>query len=218
MKTILITGASDGLGFAAARKLLERGGARVISLSRSQPSDDRIGHIPLDLTDENSIKNAVEQILALSDKIDVLINCAGVMAREDDLSYPEIRRVFETNVMGVILLESLLVPKIKADGIDVINVISTTATRGDTRLPIYSASKWALRGFTKSLQEQFKGTAARAVNFIPGGFMSKMSEKIDQPVDDPENWPPVEIMADELVKVIETPKQVEISEIIINRK
>jgi NAD(P)-dependent dehydrogenase (short-subunit alcohol dehydrogenase family) len=194
------------------------GGAKVISLSRSQPSDDRIGYIPLDLTDENSIKNAVEQILALPDKIDVLINCAGVMARENDLSYPDIRRVFETNAMGVILLESLLVPKIKADDIDVINVISTTATRGDTRLPIYSASKWALRGFTKSLSEQFKGTAARAVNFIPGGFMSKMSEKIGQPVSDPENWPPVEIMADELVKVIETPKQVEISEIIINRK
>jgi short-subunit dehydrogenase len=140
------------------------------------------------------------------------------MAREDDLSYPEIRRVFETNVMGVILLESLLVPKIKEAGIDVINVISTTATRSDTRLPIYSASKWALRGFTKSLSEQFKGTAARAVNFIPGGFMSKMSEKIGQPVNDPENWPPVEIMADALVQVVETPKQVEISEIIINRK
>ncbi|MDR3125511.1 MAG: SDR family oxidoreductase [Candidatus Nomurabacteria bacterium] len=216
-KTILITGASDGLGFATAGKLLAKG-YRVIGLSRSKPRDDRIDYIELDLTDENSIKNAVQQILTLPDEIDILVNCAGVMAREDDLSREELDRVFWSNALGVILLESLLLPKIKEIGADVINVISTTALRGDTRQPIYGASKWALRGFTKSLQEQFKGANARAVNFVSGGFVSRMPEKIGKTIDDPENWLPVDIVADELVKVIETPKRAEISEIIVNRK
>ena len=76
-----------------------------------------------------------------------------------------------------------------------------------------------MRGYTKSLQELFKGKKSRAISFCPGGMRNKMLEKITgEQLSDPENWMPVEIIADELVKVVETPKQAEISEIIINRK
>lgn len=174
-------------------------------------------HIPLDLTDEQSIESAVNAINQIEGQI-VLINCAGVMAREDELTMAELDRVFRTNVTGVILLEQLLFDQIKSVDGEIINVISTSALRGDVAQPIYSSSKWALRGFTQSLQARLKGSKARAISFVPGGFISKMAEKIGRTIPDPENWMPVEDVSQALYDVIKAPKTYEVSEIVLNRK
>jgi 3-oxoacyl-[acyl-carrier protein] reductase len=221
MKTIFITGASDGLGFATAQLLLEKG-YDVFSLSRSKPTDDRIKHIALDLTDEESIENATKQVLELDAPITALINCAGIMSRfdrTDEKQFSDIVNVYSTNVMGTIYLVNFLLDKIIKDEVDIINVSSTAGTKGSASEPVDVSSKWAMRGYTKSLQELFKGKKSRAISFCPGGMRNKMLEKITgEQLPDPENWMPVEVVANELVKVIETPKQAEISEIIINRK
>lgn len=215
-KQIIITGVSDGLGATTAQKLLEKG-YKVIGLSRSKPNDDRIEYISLDLTDEKSIMEAAEKLNKINEQF-CFINCAGVMADEAKNEAAEIERVFKTNTTGPILLEQLLFEKVVTTESDIINVISTSATRGDVNQPIYSSSKWGLSGYTKSLTARLKSTPARAISFIPGGFISDMPKKIGRTIADPENWTPVEIIADELIKVVETPKQIEISEVIINRK
>ncbi|GHU07300.1 hypothetical protein FACS189431_1630 [Alphaproteobacteria bacterium] len=215
-KTIIITGVSDGLGLATAKKLLEKE-YEVIGLSRSKPNDDRIDYIPLDLTNEKSIVEAAKQINRIGKRF-CFINCAGVMADEDKIEMGEIERVFQTNTTGPILLEQLIFETVKKTGSDIINIISTSATRGDVDQPIYSSSKWGLLGYTKSLTARLKSTPARAISFIPGGFISDMPKKIGRTIADPENWTPVEIIADELIKVVETSSRIEISEIIINRK
>ncbi|PID30424.1 hypothetical protein CR973_02475 [Candidatus Saccharibacteria bacterium] len=221
MKTVLVTGASDGLGFATAQKLLEKGYA-VFSLSRSKPSDDRIAHISLDLTDESSIENAAKQVLELESPITALVNCAGIMSRFDrtnEKQFSDIVRVYATNVMGAIYLVHLLLDRIIKDEADIINIASTAGTKGSANEPVYASSKWAMRGYTKSLQELCKGKKSRAISFCPGGMRNNMLEKITgESLPDPENWMPVEIIADKLVHIIETPKQAEVSEIIINRK
>ena len=140
------------------------------------------------------------------------------MAREDELTMAELDRVFRTNVTGVILLEQLLFDQIKSVDGEIINVISTSALRGDVAQPIYSSSKWALRGFTQSLQARLKGSKARAISFVPGGFISKMAEKIGRTIPDPENWMPVEDVSQALYDVIKAPKTYEVSEIVLNRK
>lgn len=190
--------------------------------SRSKPTDDRIKHVALDLTDEKSIENTAKQVLELGTPITALINCAGIMSRfdrTDEKQFSDIVNVYSTNVMGTIYLVNFLLDKLIKDEADIINVASTAGTKGSASEPVYVSSKWAMRGYTKSLQELFKGKKSRAISFCPGGMRNKMLEKITgEQLSDPENWMPVEIIANELVKVVETPKQAEISEIIINRK
>lgn len=221
MKTVLITGASDGLGFATAKALSDKG-YTVFSLSRTNPSDNKLNHIPLDLTSEASIENAAQKVLNLQTPITALINCAGIMSRFDRTSekkFDDIVKVFCTNIMGTIFFVNFLLDRIIHDKADIINIASTAGTKGSASEPVYSSSKWAMRGYTKSLQELFKGKVSRAISFCPGGMRNTMLEKITgEQLSDPENWMPVEIIANELVKVIEIPKQAEISEIIINRK
>jgi short-subunit dehydrogenase len=213
--TYFITGASDGLGKELA-KLLLKNGEKVVGLVRTKPSLE-MNFIQLDLTDEKSIREAAAKIIETDNEIS-LVNCAGVMARETENTFAEISRVFLTNTIGPILLENLLFDKIRENGGEIVNVISTSATRGDMRQPIYSSSKWGLRGFTLGLSERFKGTKARAISFVPGGFLSKMSEKIGTKIVDPENWMPVSDVAKTLYDILKTPRTMEITEIVVNRK
>jgi short-subunit dehydrogenase len=217
--TYFITGASDGLGKSLAEILLKENDSKVVGLSRSKPEITNLtDYIELDLTDETSIKKAADKIAQTDGEIN-LINCAGVMAREEELDFAEIERVFKTNTTGVMLLESLLLNPIKARGGGmIINVISTSALRGDVAQPIYSTSKWAIRGFTKGLQARLKGTGVRVVSFVPGGFLTKMSEKIGKPISNPRDWMPVEDVAYELASVVKAPKTFGMSEVVINRK
>ncbi|MCL2037526.1 SDR family oxidoreductase [Candidatus Saccharibacteria bacterium] len=210
-----ITGASDRLGCELAKLLLEDG-EKVVGLSRTKP-DYEVDFLKLDLTNEDSIREAANEIAKTDGEIS-LVNCAGVMARETENNFAEISRVFLTNTMGPILLENLLFDKIRVEGGEFVNIISTSATRGDIRQPIYSSSKWGLRGFTLGLSERLKGSRARAISFVPGGFLSRMAEKIDKQIADPENWAPVADVAKMLYEVLKTPRTVEISEIVVNRK
>lgn len=213
--TYFITGASDGLGLSLAQILLSDG-KKVVGLSRTKPKIE-MDYIELDLSNEKSIQNAAEEITKTDSAIS-LVNCVGVMARENEQTFAEIERVFDTNVIGPMSLEELLFETLRKNSGEIVNVISTCALRGDVKQPIYSSSKWALRGFTHGLSERFKGSQARAISFVPGGFISQMSEKIGNKIADPENWMPVEDVAHELRRVLDLPRTMEISEIVINRK
>ena len=139
--------------------------------------------------------------------------------RTDEKQFSDIVNVYSTNVMGTIYLVNFLLDRLIKDEADIINVSSTAGTKGSASEPVYVSSKWAMRGYTRSLQELFSGKKSRAISFCPGGMRNQMLEKITgEQLSDPENWMPVDIVANELVKVLETPKQAEISEIIINRK
>jgi 2-keto-3-deoxy-L-fuconate dehydrogenase len=216
-----ITGASgDGLGFELARRLIDAG-FKVTDLSPSQPGDDRIGHIDLNLLDEASIERAAEEVKNSEEPITAFINCAGVMTNFDGLNNRrrgEIERVFKVNVEGQIYLMSCLMDKILADGADVVSVASSAATKGVANEQVYAPSKWAVRGYIKSLQEFFKGKPNRAVCFCPGGFQSKLFEKAGRDIADFDQYIPLEDIANLFFQVVTSPKTFELSEIVANRK
>jgi len=217
---IIITGASDGLGLQLA-KLYKEAGKTVINISRRK-SEFASLDIICDLQKGSDIKKAVKQIVALEEPLEALINCAGVLSIQPlgKIIEEEIDKVMSVNVRAAILLVSGLIEKIKKDEADIVNVSSSVGLKGYIEQAAYGASKWAMRGFSANLQAELKGTSSRVISFCPGGFKSKLFEKatgIDN-TEDGSKWMQAEYVALALKQALDLPKNMEVTEIIINRK
>ncbi len=217
---IVITGASDGLGLELA-KIYKQTGKKVINISRksSEYADESI---LTDLTSETEIRKATETILAMDEHIEALINCAGVLAIEplNSISSEKLHEVLAVNVEAAILLVSNLADRLKQDGSDIVNVASTVGLKGYVDQTAYGASKWAMRGFSANLQIELKDTNCRVISFCPGGFKSKLFEKAtgaDNTTSEGEWMNPKDI-ALFIKQILGLPKNMEVSEVIINRK
>ena len=163
---ILITGATRGIGFAAARQLAGRG-ARVIlasrDFSRAQAAADAIGAgvlpLALDLTDEASVADAAARVEREFGRLDVLVNNAAILldhyvdllALDPDL----LRRTFETNVIGTFRVTRAMLPLLKRSADPRVVLLSSGAGQlhGEPQAwaPAYSISKTALNMLTQQL-------------------------------------------------------------------
>lgn len=216
---IVITGASDGLG-AALAELFAADGKTVVNISRTE--NPKAKNVLTDLRDSAAIGQAAEAVLAMNEPLEALINCAGVLSVEElaKISTSEVEKVLAVNVAAPILLTSNLMDRLKRDGGDVVNVSSSVGTKGYKDQAAYGASKWALRGFSVNLQIELKNTPCRVISFCPGGFKTKLFEKatgVDN-TQDGSQWMKAEEVARCLKQLLELPKSMEVSEIIVNRK
>ncbi len=217
---IIITGASDGLGLQLA-KLYKEAGKNIVNISRRK-SEFASSNIICDLSDEEQIKKAVAEILKIDEKLEAVINCAGVLSVQKlgEISGVEFDRLMSVNVKAAILLISNLIEKIKKDEADIVNVSSTVGLKGYANQAVYGASKWAMRGFSANLQVELKGTKSRVISFCPGGFKTKLFEKatgVDN-TEDGSQWMKAEDVAMALKQTLDLPKNMEVGEIVINRK
>lgn len=216
----IITGASDGLGRELA-KLFLADKQRVIDIARTAGPEGAV-NIKCDLTKPEDIAAACEQLMKEEDKIQALINCAGVFSQSslDGISASDLSHVYDVNLKAPILLTSGLIEKIKQDGADIVNVSSTVGTKAKQNEAAYSTSKLALRGFSANLQLELKDSLSRVISFCPGGFKSKFFEKatgLDSTADN-NQWMDPKDVATLLKNILELPKNMEVSEIVINRK
>ncbi len=216
---IVITGASDGLGLEIA-KLYQTEGKKVINVSRreSQYADENLLH---DLTKGPEIIAAATEIKAIKEPLEILINCAGVYTDQPlgKISEDEIKRNMATHVKAPMLLASELIDRIKQDKTDIANVISAVATKANPNEAVYGASKWALKGFTKNLQLELKDLPCRVIGFYPGGFNSQLFVKATGKDKTKEgSWMQTKDVAACLKQLLDLPKNMEVSEIVINRK
>ncbi len=214
---IVITGASDGLGLELA-KLYKEAGKTVVNISRRECKYADY-NIVLNLREGAEIQEAARRVLEIPEPIEALVNSIGTFSTESfgDITEDEIKRLMSTNVKAPILLTSELIERIKSDETDVLNVISTAGTKGNPEHPVYAASKWAERGYTKALQAELKGTKCRVVSFCPGGMQTGFFEKTgENPTDD--SWMQPKDVAVLMKNILDLPKNMEVSEIIVNRK
>jgi NAD(P)-dependent dehydrogenase (short-subunit alcohol dehydrogenase family) len=163
-RSIVVTGASTGLGREMALYLAERGFTvyatmRDLSDAGSLLNDPRgrnrnIKTLALDVTDSESIHHAIDSIVAESGSIYGLINNAGIGLRGyfEDLDPQEIRRMFDANVFGVMEVTRAVLPHMRKAGLGRVLLISSVGGRiGSLGVSTYCASKFALEGFGESL-------------------------------------------------------------------
>lgn len=217
---IVITGASDGLGLQVAR-LYKEEGQKVVNISRRECEFADV-NICLSLREGPEIHKAAQQILGIDEPMQALVNCAGVISIQKlgEVTEDEVERLMSINVKASILLVSEMIDKIRKDETDIVNVASTVGLSGYIDRAVYGASKWALRGFSQNLQTEFKGQPNRVISFCPGGFKSKIFEKaaaVDTLGDNKERMRS-EDLALALKQILDLPKNIEVSEIILNRK
>lgn len=174
---VLITGASSGIGLAAANLFAQRGW-RVAATMRT-PSDgtalekqDGVKVLPLDVTDTDSVEAAVAATLDHFGQIDVVVNNAGygLFGPFETATDEQIRRQFATNVEGIFAVTRAVLPAMRRQGNG--TIINVASLGGLIALPffsLYSATKFAVVGFTESLSFELAPLGIRAKVIAPGG-------------------------------------------------
>ncbi len=186
-QTVLITGATDGLGKAAALLLAERG-YRVFAAGRSAPKRSQLDvlakekKLPLqtlemDVCDDNSVKTAVASVYQRAGTIDVLINNAGLVyvGAVEDLRLEDWRRQFETNFFGVIRVTQAVLPQMRERRKGRILMMSSVS--GFVTAPTqgaYSASKHAIEALSNALRHELYPFGIHTILIQPGYIMTNI--------------------------------------------
>lgn len=193
-KVILITGASRGIGRAAAEKLAEKHKvvltARDIELLNDVRTkiESRGGEalsVMADITRESEVREMIEIVHELYGRIDVLINNAGIglFRRIDDITPEEFDAVYRVNMFGAFLITHLVVPEmIRRKSGQIINIASVAGLNGFKYGTAYAASKFALVGFSESLREDLKSFGIAVTVLCPGSVRTTFGGK-EEPGD-----------------------------------
>lgn len=183
MQSIVITGASSGIGKASAQYFAEQGW-KVAATMRSPEKEtdltqiENISLYQLDVSDQSSIDKASNAILNDFDTVDVLLNNAGYgLAGPFELvSREQIQRQFNTNVFGLMEVTRAFLPKLREQGSGVIlNVSSIGGLVTFPMLSLYHSSKWAVEGYSESLNYELTPFGIQVKIIEPGGVSTDFS-------------------------------------------
>lgn len=177
-RTVIVTGASSGIGEAAA-KAFARAGDRVVLTARRVERLEQLAAgmpetliVPADLTKAEDITRIVFETLARYDRIDVLVNNAGLGRYDwiERLSDADIRTEIAVNLMAPILLTRAVLPSMLArrSGV-IINVGSAAGRIATPTMAIYNATKFGLDGFTEALRRELRPRGIHLCVIYPGG-------------------------------------------------
>lgn len=180
MKTWLITGCSSGIGEGIAKAVLKKGDQAVVTARNLEKLSDLVKEYPktayavaLDVTDKESITNAVKEALAKFGTIDVLINNAGYGYRSsvEEGEIEGVDQLFNTNFFGPIELIKEVLPTLRANKSGaIVNVSSIAAVRSGVGSGYYAASKAALELMTDGLAKELKPLGIKVMIVQPGSF------------------------------------------------
>jgi len=226
-KTIVVTGASDGIGKQVALKLAKHGvnlaliarnknGLEEVQEEAKKRSAKQVEIYPCDLRDIKQIKSATKKIVADFGKVDALLNIAGIwqkMMPIEEVQESVVDDVIQTNLTGLIHWTRLLLPYLKKQKeATIINVISKSGVVAQAGQSVYTASKYGAKGFTDVLKVDLKGSTVRVAGVYQSGTNTKMFSKVGEnpPV---EKFTNPEDLADVIIFMLSRPAKIWLHEV-----
>lgn len=195
-RTVLITGASTGIGAAIAERFMAEGWTVIAT---KLPSEMDLGPnegeglivIPMDVTDDASVEAAVSQALSAVGNIDVLVNNAGISAFGpfETMDDRTVRRLFDVNLLGTVRVIRKLIPYLEGGAI--INISSSLGRSAIPLMAPYIATKYAIEGLTESLRYELRQRNIIVKLIEPGPVDTRFYEPAGQVDAVPEAYRPL---------------------------
>lgn len=186
-KTVVVVGASRGIGKALVENFAQRKGFKVVALSRNLnkmkadfSSFSNVTSFEFDL--ETAVKKQVEKIFLAIGKVDFLINNAGFLVNKPfgEITSQEILKSFQINMFGVFETVQAIIPFLNPDNSHIVNISSMGGFQGSMKfagLSAYSTSKAALCSFTELFSEEYKNTSIAMNCICLGAVQTEMLEE-----------------------------------------
>jgi NADP-dependent 3-hydroxy acid dehydrogenase YdfG len=193
-RVALVTGASSGIGAAAADALAKAGATVALVARRADRLDALIRQIegrggraialPGDVTDEQVAQGVVSETLSRFDRLDILVNSAGIIdaGGVENADTARYRRVLDINLMASLYTSRAVIGPMRAQGRgDIINISSIAGRRAAVLFNAYSASKFALTAMTEAMRQEVGRHGIRVCIIEPGATTTEVSEGITDP-------------------------------------
>lgn len=185
-KTIIITGGSDGLGKTLTETFSKENNVIILATNEEKMNlvakENNCFYKVCDVSNYDVVEKAINEIVKEYNKIDVLINNAGLWIQEelDVNNSNRIKSVIEVNLLGTINVSKAVIPSMKAnkDGL-IININSQAGINHKAERVVYNASKWGVTGFSKSLQDEVAKYGIRVTDVMPGMMKTEMFSKMN---------------------------------------
>jgi NAD(P)-dependent dehydrogenase (short-subunit alcohol dehydrogenase family) len=181
-----VTGASSGIGRAAALSLVDAG-FEVVGTSRKTSGVaplDGVTFVDLDITSDESVSDAVGHVIAHFGRLDVLVNNAGTGAAgaAEESSVAQDQRVFDINFFGLVRMTKAVLPHMRAAGTGrIINISSILGLVPAPFMASYAATKHAIEGYSESVDHEVREHGIRVLLVEPGWTRTSLDVKAIQP-------------------------------------
>ncbi|MES1257663.1 MAG: SDR family oxidoreductase [Acidobacteriota bacterium] len=184
-KTALITGGATGIGLGIGRALAAQG-ARVIAAGLPGSGAAESG---IEIRDLNvSSQEQVDRLIAGLDGLDILINCAGIIRRDEEFGMPVFEQVIDINLNGTMRMCVGCRPLLRRSGGAIVNIASMLTFFGGPRVPAYTASKGGIAQLTRSLAVAWAPEGIRVNAVAPGWIGTPLTETLQA---DPQRSAPI---------------------------
>ncbi|MBU0618647.1 SDR family oxidoreductase [Patescibacteria group bacterium] len=226
-KTALVTGGNSGLGFEIVKQLVKNKckviilgkDGKKVKAAKKKLKSSLVSTLTCNLQDFSQIEQAVKK----TKNIDILINCAGIIAYQPlEIHDPQnIKDIVEVNLLGTIYMTRAILPKMKKKNSGtIINISSTSGlmTGGHPNESVYIASKHGVTGFTHALKKEIDAEKSNIniLGFYPGGMNTRLFSKSGLDQDTSKFMDPAEI-AKIIIFILERPDSIKMDHVLVNR-